>query len=296
MTFSELFRETRCALESAQISSPDLEARLIVQSASGKTCEEYIRDNPVSAHEDIISAAREMTRRRLGGEPVAYITGEWEFFSLPIYVDRSTLIPRADTEVLAERAISLLAQFRTGGTNPVADAYARTFDAPRVLDLCAGTGCIGLAIAANTAAHVTLADISENAVSLCRKNALRNSLSARTDTVRADALAPPAAGLSGFDMLVCNPPYIPSGDIAALDRSVREFEPVSALDGGGDGLLFYRAVAEKWIPCVKPGGYILLECGIGQAQDVCAMFAGAETEIIADTAGIDRVVQVRKPV
>ncbi|MCF0121165.1 MAG: peptide chain release factor N(5)-glutamine methyltransferase, partial [Oscillospiraceae bacterium] len=168
----------------------------------------------------------------------------------------------------------------------------------RCLDLCTGSGCIGLAIAANTEnIRVVLADKSPKALAVARQNTLRNNLSRRMTCVEADVeLAPPAI-LGTFDMIVCNPPYIPTADIAQLDRSVRAYEPMMALDGGDDGLRFYRAVTEKWSALLKPGGHLLFEVGIGQAGDVSALMAQAGFEdinIIADTAGIDRVVYGRK--
>jgi release factor glutamine methyltransferase len=230
-----------------------------------------------------------MTRRRLAGEPAAYITGEWEFYSIPVRVSRETLIPRTDTELLAERAIARL--------------LARDYGGRRVLDLCAGTGCVGLAVVKNApGAYAVLTDKFDGALALCRENAERNRLSDRVSVVAADALAAPAdlsdciyAG--SFDIIVCNPPYIPSGDLSALDASVRDYEPRRALDGGADGLGFFRAVAEKWRPALKSGGYLLFECGAGQAgavRDILRENGFEDISSARDTIGHERVVGGRR--
>jgi release factor glutamine methyltransferase len=223
--------------------------------------------------------------RRLSGEPLAYITGEWEFYSLPMELTPDALIPRVDTETLAGRAISILR------------------DAPRnlqrVLDLCCGTGCIGIAVAANvTDARVVLVDTLEPALRLARRNTLRNGLTKRVMVSSADALAPPPRLFGTFDLIVCNPPYIPSRDIPLLDKSVRDFEPRIALDGGEDGLVFYRSISALWKTVLRSGGSLLFECGIGQANDVAEIMSGcgfADIMITKDLGGIARVVEGTTP-
>ena len=222
----------------------------------------------------------ELLERRLAGEPVAYLIGEWEFYGLGLDITPDVLIPRMDTEVLAERAILLA---RAAG------------EGARVLDLCAGSGCVGLAVAANVpGCRVVLADVSEAALRLCKQNVRRNELNARVTCVQADALEPPDAALWDFDVIACNPPYIPTGDIAGLDVSVRDYEPRSTLDGGADGLDFYRAIAARWGAALRLGGALLFEVGIGQAGDVGAILAQNQFEQIQtfqDTQGIGRVVE-----
>ena len=222
----------------------------------------------------------ELTRRRLSGEPVAYIIGEWEFYGLPLDISREVLIPRSDTEVLAERAILLT---RAAG------------DGARVLDLCAGSGCVGLAVAANAPdCRVVLADLSEGALRICKQNVRRNQLNARVTCVQADAMTAPAPALWDFDVIACNPPYIPHGDLANLDVSVRDYEPWGALDGGEDGLDFYRAVSARWGTALRLGGTLIFEVGIGQAPDVEQIMAQNGFENIVthqDTRGIWRVVE-----
>jgi len=219
--------------------------------------------------------------RRLKGEPLAYITGQWEFLSVPIIVSRDTLIPRPATETLAERVIEI----------------ASKLEKPRILDLCCGSGCIGLACAVNLPqAAVVLADNSVKALEIAKKNIRALGLSRRVTAVEADALARPPA-LGSFDIIACNPPYIKSEEIAYLDISVSHYEPWSALDGGADGLDFYRAVAAKWRALLKTGGYIIFETGFDQSGGVKEILLLSEYKDIIvhkDAAGISRVVEAKK--
>ena len=164
-----------------------------------------------------------------------------------------------------------------------------------MLDLCAGSGCVGLAVAANVPeCRVVLADVSEPALKLCKGNIRRCDLNARVTCVHADALEEPPAALWDFDVIACNPPYIPSGDIAGLDAGVRDYEPRSALDGGADGLDFYRAIAQRWGKALRLGGSLVFEVGIGQAQDVeriLTMNGFEQVQSTQDTQGIWRVVE-----
>jgi release factor glutamine methyltransferase len=218
--------------------------------------------------------------RRLGGEPIAYILGEWEFYGIPIDVTRDVLIPRVDTEVLVDAALEHIRK--------------RHIEAPRVLDLCAGTGCVGLAIAANaTDARVLLADISPAALRVCRRNIHRNNLIRRVTSMELDALKSPPLLIGTFDLIVCNPPYIPTGDIAGLEESVRAYEPVLALDGGEDGLNYYRGIVPKWKETLAEGGVFAFECGIGQAPFVAEVLyrnGFEEIRTYKDTLGIERIV------
>ncbi|MEG1164982.1 MAG: peptide chain release factor N(5)-glutamine methyltransferase, partial [Oscillospiraceae bacterium] len=220
-----------------------------------------------------------LIERRLAGEPVAYITGDWEFYGIPISVTRGVLIPRVDTEVLADSAISAL--------------RGRKMDA-RVLDLCTGSGCVGCAIAKELpATHVVLADNSRAALGIAKQNVMRNKLNPRVSCIELDAMETPPMMIGSFDLLTCNPPYIPTADIAGLDTSVKDYEPLEALDGGADGLNFYRAIIEKWRNVVRLGGLMLFEVGVGQAEDVIKLMrlgGFKNVESVKDTLGIDRVV------
>ncbi len=278
-TYNDIFLETRRRLRAGGIEGYDAEARLIVVAASGKSREHFMRDRHLYVPEEFERLVSDMTARRLDGEPIAYILGEWEFYGLPVTVSPGVLIPRTDTEVLAERVIEICKE---------------SSDGMRVMDLCAGTGCLGLAIAANVPlCRVLLADISPEALRLCRVNIQRNNLARRVTCMELDALAEPPMLLGLFDMIVCNPPYIPTGDIPSLDRTVRDFEPHQALDGGPDGLNFYRSVTRHWKTTLKDGGRIAFECGAGQAGDVAEIMREqgfGDITVHKDTLNIDRVV------
>lgn len=279
-TYNNLFLDTRARLRKAGIEAAQLEAREIVCYAADKSREQLYRDMSLYVSGELERRVEALVQRRLAGEPVAYIVGEWEFYGLPLDISDDVLIPRPDTEVLAQRAI------------------LRTKDAgegARVLDLCAGSGCVGLAVAANVPqCRVVLGELSEGALRVCKQNVRRNNLNARVTCVSVDALEPPASALWDFDVIACNPPYIPSGDICGLDVSVRNYEPHMALDGGPDGLDFYRAVCQKWKSALRLGGCLIFEVGIGQAplvEEIMAQSGFEGIQTTADTQGIWRVVE-----
>ena len=279
-TYNNLYLDVRQKLKAAGVEAAQLEARELVCFAAGKNREQFFRDMSLYASDEVEAKVEDLMNRRLAGEPVAYLIGEWEFYGLPLDISREDLIPRADTEVLAEQAI--LAARAAG-------------EGARVLDLCAGSGCVGLAVAANAPnCRAVLADVSEEALKICRQNIRRNDLNARVTCVQADARQPPPAMLWDFDVIACNPPYIPTGDIDGLDPSVRDYEPRLALDGGDDGLDFYRDIAEKWRTALRLGGVLLFEVGIGQASGVEQILSRCgyeDIETFQDTGGIWRVVK-----
>ncbi|MDD5938081.1 MAG: peptide chain release factor N(5)-glutamine methyltransferase [Clostridiales bacterium] len=278
-TYNNLYLDARRQLKAAGIPAAQLEAREIVCYAAGKSREEFFRDMSLYASDPVETKVKELTARRLAGEPVAYIIGEWEFYGLTLDVSREVLIPRIDTEVLAEQAV--LAARAAG-------------EGCRVLDLCAGSGCVGLAVASNVhGCRVVLADWSEGALRVCRQNIRRCGLGARVTALSADAKLPPMPALWDFDVIACNPPYIPTAEIETLDGSVKDYEPHEALDGGTDGLDFYRAVASKWKGALRLGGRLLFEVGQGQASDVERILGQngfQDIESCQDTQGIWRVV------
>ncbi|NLH00949.1 MAG: peptide chain release factor N(5)-glutamine methyltransferase [Clostridiales bacterium] len=278
-TYNDIYIEARKKLRDNGVAAHNLEARLITAHAAGKPMDAFLRDINLYTSDTVAEKVYEMVDRRLKGEPVAYITGDWEFYGIPISVTKDVLIPRIDTEVLVDTAITAL--------------KGRKMDA-RVLDLCAGSGCIGCAIAKELpAAHVVLADKSRAALGVAKQNVLRNKLTPRVTCVEIDALSAPPMMLGSFDLLVCNPPYIPTSELDGLDESVKNYEPVLALDGGEDGLDFYRAILTKWRNVVRIGGLIIFEVGIGQAEAVVKLMRLAGLNnigCIKDTLGIDRVV------
>lgn len=209
----------------------------------------------------------EQIKRRLTGEPLQYVLGEWEFYGLPITVNPSVLIPRPETELLVEEALKRL------------DESHRD-----VLDLCCGSGCIGIALAACGGANVTAADISADALELTERNARRNGV--KLQTVQSDFLDD-VTGM--FDLIVCNPPYLSQAEMDARDESLR-FEPALALFGGSDGLEFYRRLAKDYKRILRQGGTLLFEIGMTQKEAVQALFPNADC--IEDYGNRPRVMVV----
>lgn len=281
-TYNDLYLDARRRLKHAGVEEAALEARELLCYASGKDRDSFFRDTRLYAGGDIEGRLDELLERRIGGEPAAYLIGEWEFYGLPLDINREVLIPRPDTELIAERAIELAKAVGEGC---------------RVLDLCTGSGCIGLAVAAHVPqARVVLADLSEEALHVARSNARRNQLTRQVMCLKADALEEPSGMLGVFDLIVSNPPYIPSGDIAGLDHSVRDFEPHMALDGGMDGLDFYRSIITKWRRALKGGGTLLFEVGFDQADAVEQLLAQQgyyDIDTRLDTQNIWRAVEGR---
>lgn len=282
-TYNDLYIHVRNTLRGQGVEASAVEARIIVAGAAGKTTAQLVRDLRLYVGDGLAEKVEDMLSRRLRGEPVAYITGFWEFYGLPMEITRDVLIPRTDTEVLVETAVAAL----TG----------RKMDA-RILDLCSGSGCIGCALAeALPKSRVVLADISPEAMALARRNAERNGLSGRVNFLSADVMKAPPMMTGSFDLIVSNPPYIPSVDIMTLDPSVRDYEPVWALDGGEDGLDFYRAILKNWKSVLRPGGNLMFEVGEDQAQTVkdLMLISGLHDAAgVFDTRGVERVVTARQ--
>lgn len=258
MTFGELYLQTRaCLLTTESPESAGPMARDLVSTLSGMTQEAFLaeKNSPVSA--EICQRVDEALTRLRQGEPLPYVLGEWNFYGLPLYVGPQVLIPRDDTCALAELAIH--------------KALFLDQD-PRILDLCCGSGCIGLAIASRLKdARVTLGDLSKEALSVARKNIQRNHLGGRVSCIQVDAMEEPPAFLGKFDMIVSNPPYVTAGEMEELPKSVKDFEPHMALYGGPDGLDFYRSITERYRSILKPGGFLCYEFGMGQGDAVCAI-------------------------
>lgn len=279
-TYNNLYLDARRALKAAGSDTPQLEAQELLRFAADKSRQELFRDMTLYASAPIVERFQALMERRLAGEPVAYLIGEWEFYGLPLDISPEVLVPRDDTEVLARQAIERTA------------AYPEEV---RVLDLCAGSGCVGLAIAKHCPrSKVILGDIDQGALRVCRQNTRRNGLTAQVSACQMNALEKPSSALWDFDVIAANPPYIPTEDLAGLE--VSKFEPRLALDGGGDGLDFYRAITEKWVSSLRPGGWLLCEVGVGQVGKVEELFAKAglgDIQSYQDTGGIWRVVEGR---
>ncbi len=232
-------------------------ARSLLCHYTGKTPEVLLSHMEQYVGDDVCHAVDAGVGRLLQGEPLAYILEEWDFYGMRLHVTKDVLIPRDDTCAVTALAIKQALFLQ---------------QTPRILDLCTGSGCIGLAVATRVRdARVTLADISPNALNIAKKNVASQKLSARVSCVQADALGKPAAFLGKFDMIISNPPYITGQEMLQLPESVKDYEPHLALFGGDDGLDFYRAIAENYKEALKPGGYLCFEFGMGQGDAVCSI-------------------------
>ena len=258
--YIDLLLDTRKALlQQEDMEIADMMAKHLVAHISKKSVPALLADRDAYATDEICKAVQKGLDRLLEGEPLAYVLGEWEFYGLNLVVSPDVLIPRDDTVAVASLAIS--------------QGLFLDKD-PRILDLCCGSGCIGLAVASRVKdAKVTLADLSQKALNVAKQNAALNHMTGRVRCVQADATKPAPAFLGKFDMIISNPPYITGEEMKQLPKSVADFEPHMALYGGEDGLDFYRAIAENYTPALKPGGYLALEFGMGQGDDVCRILA-----------------------
>ena len=278
-TYNDIYLQARNALRENGIEGYTLEARLLVATAAGKTTQELLRDLSLYTTAEMADRVAALTERRISGEPVAYITGAWEFYGLPMLITPDVLIPRMDTELLVDAAKELL--------------NGRKMDA-RILDLCCGSGCIACALGHELpAARIVAVDLSAKALEVARKNIAANGLSSRAICIQADATTSPPMSMGQFDLIISNPPYVRSADMKKLDRSVRDFEPSWALDGGKDGLKFYKAIIKYWKSVLRPGGYLLFEVGEGQAESVKEMLLTGGFRSVSskfDTLGVERVI------
>ena len=257
-TVSELYLDARRVLitqEDPQTAS--LMARNLLCHVTGMTQEQILAQRDLYINEKACQEMANAVQRLMNEEPLAYVLGKWEFYGLELIVTPDVLIPRDDTCAVADLAIqqSLFLDSK-----------------PRILDLCTGSGCIGLAIASRVKdAKVTLADLSQEALAVAKQNIVLHHLTSRVSCVKANALEAPPAFMGKFDLIVSNPPYITTRDMLDLPHSVAGFEPRMALHGGEDGLKFYRAIAENYAHALKPGGFLCFEFGDDQGDDVCAI-------------------------
>ena len=275
MTISDWLGRAKARLEASGCPDPAIDARWIAEEALNMTRAELKFESDRSIAHGQLVQLESMLDRRAAGEPVQYILGAADFMGLRFEVTPDVLIPRQDTETLAEAALIDL-RGRPGG--------------PALLDLCAGSGCVGLSLASLAPdARVTLSDISREALDVVKRNA--HALGVRVELRHGDLFA--AVGRDRFDVIASNPPYIPRQQLSELQREVR-FEPQLALDGGADGLDFYRRIAEEAGRHLNPGGSIYLEVGIGEAEAVLALLKAhlscLDAGTIRDLNGIDRVV------
>lgn len=273
-------RSLAARLRSAGIESAELDARLLVGEITGLDLTGLIVQGESRLTGEQAALLEAFAARRLSGEPVARILGVREFWGLPLALSADTLVPRPDTETVVEQAL----------------AFLRAISAPQILDIGTGSGAILLALLSETPdASGVGTDISAGALRTARANAAGLQLIPRAGFVACDY----AAALVGpFDLIVSNPPYIRSADIASLEREVRDHDPRRALDGGADGLVAYRRIAAESARLLRPGGALMVELGQGQGDDVATLLRAAGLTVseppCADLSGIPRVLTGRK--
>jgi len=277
MTIADWLRHAAARLEASGCPDPAVDSIWIAEDILGMRRARLRFETDSTPDDEKLAALNACLERRIAGEPLQYILGRADFMGLQLYVDRRVLIPRQDTETLAEAAIVAL----------------QGMQSPRVLDLCTGSGAIGLSIKSLAPrAEVTLSDISADALDVARRNA--KNLGLEVSLRQGDLFH--AVGREKFDLIASNPPYIPDADMAVLQREVR-FEPALALEGGEDGLDIYRRIAADVPAHLNSGGMLLLEVGEGEAQDVLKLVQAqldcAGSGIICDLNGIERIVWAR---
>ncbi len=275
MNISEWLAHAASQLTASGCPDPQIDARWMAEDTLGMSRTELKFESDRAVPPDVLPRLEDMLARRCAGEPVQYILGSADFMGLKFEVSPGVLIPRQDTETLVEAALI---------------ALQGAGERPDVLDLCTGSGCIGLSLASLVPhARVTLSDASREALEIAKKN--MHALGVKADLRHGDLFA--AVGRARFDLIASNPPYIPRGELAELQKEV-QYEPRLALDGGPDGLDFYRRIAEEAGAHLNPGGSIYLEVGIGQAPAVLELLKAhlpcLEAGTIRDLNGIERVV------
>lgn len=270
-----------------EVDSPRLSSEMLLAHVLGISRVQLYTNYERVVGEEKLTAYRELVKRAGNQEPIAYLTGTAPFFNLTLSVTRDVLIPRPDTETVVEN-VAQLARATPG------------FEAPRVLDLCTGSGAIALAVASRLkSATVVATDVSEKALAVATKNAESLKLAERVVFLEGDlyeALAGTPEALP-FDLILGNPPYIPSGDVDGLERSVKDFEPRLALDGGPDGMDFHRRILAGLETRLRPGGRVYLEMQFDQGPALLEMAGGMghleEARILKDAAGHERVLTAR---
>lgn len=276
MTVSQVFQNGLTALQTAGTEDAAFDCGCLFSEAFQVSHAWRITHAEDAADEEKSEKFLGFIRRRCSGEPLQYILGVWSFYGRDFFVGKGVLIPRPETEQLVEFAVKT-----------IREKHMKT-----VIDLCAGSGCIGLTVALeNPDCFVYLIEKYDGALGYLQKNL--NALGVKNaEILKADALSDALPDIRA-DLLLSNPPYVPDGEMPALQKEVR-FEPETALAGGKDGLRFYRAIAENWLRVLNSGGEAFFECGDGQGEAIVSLFRGksAAQEIIYDFNNIDRFVHI----
>ena len=279
-TYRELYEEGRRILEQAGLPDAALDARFLLEEVCGTNLQTLLVFPEKKVTEEEVNQYRAFIQRRKDREPTAMILGEWDFMGLTFRLNKSTLIPEQDTEVLVETALEGLKR-RGLGEAPL-----------RILDLCTGSGCILLSLLHELRNAGGLGtDLSEEALEAARENAVRLGLQERAAFRQGDLWEP--VGDERFDLIVSNPPYVPTEVIPTLEPEVRCGEPYAALDGGEDGLVFYRRIMREAAGHLKPSGIIIVESGFDEAPQIAALMQDQKLRgirTVKDYGGLDRVV------
>ena len=280
-TIAEALREGKMRLKAAGKEAYAFEAELLLEKAAGlNRTALFLRGEEVLS-EEVLAVYEGFLQEREQGRPTQYILGEWEFMGLPFCVGEGVLIPRADTEVLVETILE----------------KQQAEPMKSILDIGTGSGCIPISLGHyGKFEHIMAVDISPKALGYATKNAHDNHI--KIDFYESDLFTNlPAEWKGNLDAIVSNPPYIPKKDIEELMTEVKDFEPMNALDGGEDGLDFYRAIVEQGREWLKDGGWLFFEIGYDQGEDLRNLlqeFVYTEVEVRQDLAGLDRVALGRK--
>lgn len=279
-TYRELYEEGRRILEQAGLPDAALDARFLLEEVCGTNLQTLLVFPEKKVTEEEVNQYRAFIQRRKDREPTAMILGEWDFMGLTFRLNKSTLIPEQDTEVLVETALEELKR-RGLGEAPL-----------RILDLCTGSGCILLSLLHKLRNAGGLGtDLSEEALEAARENAVRLGSQERAAFRQGDLWEP--VGDERFDLIVSNPPYVPTEVIPTLEPEVRCGEPYAALDGGEDGLVFYRRIMREAAGHLKPSGIIIVESGFDEAPQIAALMQEQKLRgirTVKDYGGLDRVV------
>ena len=287
-TFHELLTQGTQLLMNARIEEARLDAWLLLEYTADISRAWYYAHPEAEVNEEIVSEYLSLCQKRAEHIPLQHLTHQACFMGYDFYVDERVLVPRQDTEVLAEEALHQLRNIRN----------------PRILDMCTGSGCLLLSLLMELPDAIgTGVDISAAALAVAERNRKNLELEKRavlvqSDTFSGDYFQKNSGNISlEYDMLISNPPYIPTEDIGKLMEEVRFHDPVLALDGREDGLYFYRRITEQAGKYLKPGGWLMYEIGCEQGADVSAIMQGegfAEVAVKKDLAGLDRVVIGKK--
>lgn len=291
-------------LKERKIEDAYHKAKLLLKYILNQTSEQLIAGSLETVNKENENKYQEKLQEIIEGKPVQYIVHQQEFMGLNFYVDEHVLIPQPDTEILVEAAIEMIKKTSKATTNLLhsktilTNKYEENSNLVKVLDLCTGSGCVGISIAKYTNVQVVLSDISKQALEVAKKNAKQNSVEENVEYVCSNLFE--KMQKESFDYIVSNPPYIETNTIVNLPKEVQN-EPHLALDGGTDGLTFYRDILEKASYYLKQDGYLLLEIGYQQSEKIINLWKNINCQLnlitkeaIKDFSGNDRVLVFQK--